>query len=159
MDNNTRVTAAERTAAQDLIDHARTRLALDIPETELRATDGPTTDAMDILFAAVRHVDRIVPTMTINIQYESIRSAEVGARELATRNGSPVAIWKRDGWYGLCEDAPEYDEQDVDGWQLHSFVAPELEDDTPPRKLTRNEQIEALADSGCDTWEDYRGER
>lgn len=26
-------------------------------------------------------------------------------------------------------------------------------------KLTRHEQLEALADHGCDTWEEYRGER
>ena len=28
-----------------------------------------------------------------------------------------------------------------------------------PRSLTRAEQLEALADNGCDTWEEYRGER
>lgn len=27
------------------------------------------------------------------------------------------------------------------------------------RRLTRHEQLQALADSGCDTWEDARGER
>ncbi len=27
------------------------------------------------------------------------------------------------------------------------------------RKLTRQERLEGLADSGCDTWEEYRGER
>lgn len=27
------------------------------------------------------------------------------------------------------------------------------------RKLTRQEQLEGLADRGCDTWEDYREER
>ena len=35
----------------------------------------------------------------------------------------------------------------------------ELERVTPRRKLTRQEQLEGLADSGVDTWEDYRGER
>lgn len=29
----------------------------------------------------------------------------------------------------------------------------------PPRRLTRQEQLEALADRGIDTWEDYRGEK
>lgn len=33
------------------------------------------------------------------------------------------------------------------------------EDDEPKRKLTQQERLEGLADSGCDTWEDYRGER
>lgn len=28
-----------------------------------------------------------------------------------------------------------------------------------PRKLSRHEQLQALADSGVDTWEDYRGEK
>lgn len=28
-----------------------------------------------------------------------------------------------------------------------------------PERLTRNEQLQELADSGCDTWEEYRGER
>lgn len=26
-------------------------------------------------------------------------------------------------------------------------------------KLTRQEQLQELADRGCDTWEEYRGER
>jgi hypothetical protein len=26
-------------------------------------------------------------------------------------------------------------------------------------KLTRQERLQALADAGCDTWEEYRGER
>ena len=30
---------------------------------------------------------------------------------------------------------------------------------SPRRKLTRNERLQALADSGCDPLEDYRGER
>ena len=29
----------------------------------------------------------------------------------------------------------------------------------PPTRLTRHEQLEALADHGVDTWEEYRGER
>ncbi len=33
------------------------------------------------------------------------------------------------------------------------------EEPEPPRKLTRQERLEAMADSGCDTWEEYRGER
>jgi len=33
------------------------------------------------------------------------------------------------------------------------------EDDEPRRKLTRTERLQGLADSGTDTWEEYRGER
>lgn len=29
----------------------------------------------------------------------------------------------------------------------------------PRRKPTREERLQGLADSGCDTWEEYRGER
>lgn len=35
----------------------------------------------------------------------------------------------------------------------------ETDEDEPRRKLTRQEQLEALADRGCDTWAEYRGER
>lgn len=28
-----------------------------------------------------------------------------------------------------------------------------------PRRLTRQEHLQGLADRGCDTWEDYRGEK
>jgi hypothetical protein len=37
----------------------------------------------------------------------------------------------------------------------------EHEDDPPRRRprLTRNERLQGLADRGCDTWEEYRGER
>jgi hypothetical protein len=33
------------------------------------------------------------------------------------------------------------------------------EEDTPKKKLTRTEKLQAAADAGVDTWEDYRGER
>jgi len=33
------------------------------------------------------------------------------------------------------------------------------EDDEPPRKLTRTERLQGLADSGCDTWSEWRQER
>ena len=39
---------------------------------------------------------------------------------------------------------------------------PCLPDGTPifkSRKITRQEQLQGLADRGCDTWEEYRGER
>ncbi len=28
-----------------------------------------------------------------------------------------------------------------------------------PRRLTRQERLQGLADRGCDSWEEYRGER
>ena len=33
------------------------------------------------------------------------------------------------------------------------------DDNSPRRRLTRYERLEALADSGCDTWSEFRGER
>ena len=33
------------------------------------------------------------------------------------------------------------------------------DDDEPPRKLTRQEQLEALADRGIDTWADYHDDK
>ena len=34
------------------------------------------------------------------------------------------------------------------------------EDDAPPeRPLSRQARLQALADAGCDTWEEYREER
>ena len=33
------------------------------------------------------------------------------------------------------------------------------DDHAPRRRLTRYERLEALADSGCDTWSEFRGER
>lgn len=33
------------------------------------------------------------------------------------------------------------------------------DDHAPRRRLTRYERLEALADSGCDTWEEYEGLR
>jgi hypothetical protein len=33
------------------------------------------------------------------------------------------------------------------------------DDHAPRRRLTRYERLEALADSGCDTWAEARGER
>jgi hypothetical protein len=35
----------------------------------------------------------------------------------------------------------------------------EPDDEPRPRRLTRTERQQALADRGCDTWEEYRGER
>lgn len=37
-------------------------------------------------------------------------------------------------------------------------LEPEAEPE-PSRTLTRQERLQGLADSGCDTWEEYRGER
>lgn len=50
----------------------------------------------------------------------------------------------------LCDEQPEYD-----GEFCRSC---EEEDRAVQRKLTCNERLEGLADSGCDTWADYREE-
>lgn len=77
-----------------------------------------------------------------------------------------------------CNEPLEYDEVDIGvgvqrgnyycpncGW---SPKAPDVDDEPclpdgtplyPRRKLTREERLQGLADNGCDTWEEYRGER
>ena len=39
------------------------------------------------------------------------------------------------------------------------FQSDAEEPDEPRRKLTRNERLQGMADRGCDTLEEYRGER
>jgi hypothetical protein len=36
---------------------------------------------------------------------------------------------------------------------------PEEPDQEPQRPLSRHERLQGMADRGCDTWEEYRGER
>lgn len=52
----------------------------------------------------------------------------------------------------VCE-CLEGDERRETCWHCADDHAPRL------RRLTRQEQLEALADRGVDTWEEYRGER
>lgn len=52
-----------------------------------------------------------------------------------------------DSCYHEYEDKPTEQEQG------------EREEHEPVRRMTRAERQQALADSGVDTWEDYRGER
>lgn len=42
---------------------------------------------------------------------------------------------------------------------FNALEADAREDRPAGRRLTRHEQLQALADSGCDTWEEARGER
>ena len=48
------------------------------------------------------------------------------AQALSDQNGSLVGIWKRDGWYTVCEVAPELIEPDpeLSGWRLWAVVDP-----------------------------------
>lgn len=43
--------------------------------------------------------------------------------------------------------------------RVEEDVEDEPEDEAPRRPLSRHEQLQGLADQGCDTWEEYRGER
>jgi hypothetical protein len=54
------------------------------------------------------------------------RNAAAEAQDLADRNGTPVMIWRRDGWYTVCETPPELLDPDpaLDGWQEHALVDP-----------------------------------
>lgn len=44
------------------------------------------------------------------------------------------------------------------GW-LDGNEPEEPEVDRPRRRLTRDERLQAMADAGCDTWEEYEGLR
>lgn len=48
------------------------------------------------------------------------------AQEIANRNECPCGVWARDGWYTVCELAPEMIEPDPElfGWRLHAVVDP-----------------------------------
>lgn len=59
----------------------------------------------------------------------------------------------------VCEDCAE--PLDAAG-NCANCNEPCLSDGTPlfpQRRLTRQERLQEMADAGCDTWEDYRGER
>lgn len=46
------------------------------------------------------------------------------AQELANRNGCPVAIVDRDGWYRIEEDAEAFEALVEAGWGEHAVVQP-----------------------------------
>ncbi|MDH5244841.1 MAG: hypothetical protein OEW98_00205 [Betaproteobacteria bacterium] len=48
------------------------------------------------------------------------------AQETANINNCPCGIWRRDGWYAVCDLAPELIEPQPElfGWQLHAVVEP-----------------------------------
>ncbi len=99
--------------------------------------------------------------MSTHAFYSTLRHAQEDAEELAMNTGADVWIWERRGCWRI-EEAPavdDADQSDDNGWQVCDIVEPRPEPEERPRKLTRQEQLEALADSGCDTWSEYRGER
>ena len=54
------------------------------------------------------------------------RYAIAEAQSLADDNGAPVGVWARDGWYTVCEVAPDLIEPDptLTGWVLWAIVDP-----------------------------------
>lgn len=49
------------------------------------------------------------------------------AADVATRNQCPCGVWERDGWFTVCEVAPEMIEPDPElaGWRLFAVVDPD----------------------------------
>lgn len=59
----------------------------------------------------------------------------------------------------LCDKVrPRVQKQGEDIWACERCLSLR-ECDTHGRRLTRTERLQGLADSGCDTWEEYRGEK
>lgn len=48
------------------------------------------------------------------------------AATLADRNEAPVGVWERDGWYTVCEHAPESITPDpsLSGWEVVAVLDP-----------------------------------
>lgn len=48
------------------------------------------------------------------------------AEAMADRNGAPCGIWQRDGWYTVCEHAPDSITPDpcASGWELIAVMDP-----------------------------------
>ena len=46
------------------------------------------------------------------------------AQDLSDRNGSPVGVWARDGWFSVDERPPEEIEPDPEaaGWRVYAVV-------------------------------------
>lgn len=57
---------------------------------------------------------------------DSESSAITEAQATSDRNGAPCGVWKRDGWYTVCEVAPEEITPDPElaGWVLWAVVDP-----------------------------------
>ena len=72
----------------------------------------------------------------------------VGASEVAPLGYTPTC-WGCAAWLQSLEDEEPAD----------SGPTTDRDDNSPRRRLTRYERLEALADSGCDTWAEARGER
>ena len=93
--------------------------------------------------------------------HASESSAIAEAAKVANVTACPCGVWYRDGWYTVCDVAPEMiePEPELSGWTLWAVVDPVESDPEQLRRLTRQEQLEGLANRGIDTWEEYRGER
>jgi hypothetical protein len=52
--------------------------------------------------------------------------AIMDAQDIADRSGCPCGVWDRDGWYMVCDVAPELIEPDpeLSGWRLYAVVDP-----------------------------------
>ena len=48
------------------------------------------------------------------------------AQDLSDRNGSPVGVWTRDGWFSVDERPPDDIEPDPEaaGWRMYAVVDP-----------------------------------
>ncbi len=55
------------------------------------------------------------------------RRAIQEAQAIANRNQCPCGVWDRDGWFTVCDVAPELIEPDpeLSGWRLFAVVDPE----------------------------------
>jgi hypothetical protein len=84
---------------------------------------------------------------TVSIDAESEQDAEEVIK-LIYHPTEPALIYEAEQFREAVEDLLS---EEAD------FIA-EVEPE-PKRKLTRQERLEGLADSGVDTWEDYRGEK
>lgn len=62
-----------------------------------------------------------------NIQICNEHEAIAEASDIATQNGCPCGVWKRDAWFTVCDLAPEMIEPDpeLSGWRLWAVVDPD----------------------------------
>ena len=53
-------------------------------------------------------------------------AAIAAAQTFADRNGAPCGVWERDGWFTVCEIAPDEIEPNPElfGWVLWAIVNP-----------------------------------
>jgi len=73
--------------------------------------------------------------------YSEERRAIAEAQALADGNGTPCGVWRRDGWYTVCEHAPDSISPDptMVGWQFWAIVDPR---DEPDALIVLTEYVE-----------------